>query len=619
MEASATIGRHFRRVLQSKWMVMVSGMYLMASAAAAYDFSIYSQFVKATMNLNQEQLNTIALCLGIGDGVCFLAGVLYDLWKPWGVILVGILLNTGGYIMAWLGLTGRLLSNIRKLRVWHVGLSLAVGANGQTFAETAVMVVVLRNFPSRPGTVMGLVKGFYGLSGAILPQIYYALFWDNPASFLLLSACLPTVVSLLCLPFMRPAVDQSTTDLLTPGSRDATTLRSFQAIAITLSLYLLGTVVVQGNVADLSRPLVAGLTGIMILILTLPFLVVLWAEAYPTVPSVVPQGKSSELEVQPSLAAANCQPAEGYIELPGLSLGANFKSSSVVDDELTVHAEHKECLVENCHVSTGILSTRLIRHIWRWGKPLHRLITAQPGNVRLGEEHSIIQVLLSLDLWIFFCALGCGLGAIMVLLNNMAQAGYAQGYSSTEVNTLVALVNIWNFFGRILAGSLSDILLMQSNSYIPALITYSRPALMGIFVLVLVVGNCMVALGVSGALYVGSMLAGLSLGAQYTLTAVILSELFGLKSVGTTYTVVACAGPLAQYVLSVRVAGALYDREALKQSVSRSAILLCKGPECFRSTFLIMTGVTAFGVLLYMILTLRTLKYYKSRKQQPRV
>ncbi|MCO5594450.1 hypothetical protein L7F22_048480 [Adiantum nelumboides] len=86
MEASTTCG-YLRRVQQSKWMVMVSGMYLMASAAAAYDFSIYSQFVKTTMTLNQEQLNTIALCLGIGDGVCFLAGVLYDLWKPWGVML----------------------------------------------------------------------------------------------------------------------------------------------------------------------------------------------------------------------------------------------------------------------------------------------------------------------------------------------------------------------------------------------------------------------------------------------------------------------------------------------------------------------------------------------------
>ncbi|MCO5594449.1 hypothetical protein L7F22_048479 [Adiantum nelumboides] len=312
------------------------------------------------------------------------------------------------------------------------------------------MVVVLRNFPSRPGTVMGLVKGFYGLSGAILPQIYYALFWDNPTSFLLLSACLPSAVSLLCIPFMCHAVDRSTTNLLNSGGGDATIMRSFHTIAIGLALYLLGVVVVQGNEADFSRSLVVGLTGIMILILSLPFVVVLWAEAYTTAPSVVPQELSLELEVQPSLTEVKQQPDEGRIELPSLNCAANLESSSV---------------------------------------PLHKLITAQLGNVKIGEEHSISQVLLSLDLWIFFGALGSGLGAIMVLLNDMAQAGYAQGYSSTKVNTLVALVNIWNFFGRILAGSLMDILLMQSSPYIPALITYSRPALMGIFVLGVIINN----------------------------------------------------------------------------------------------------------------------------------
>lgn len=570
---------------------MVSGMYLMAFAAAAYDFSVYSQFIKGAMALDQQELNTISLFLGVGDGVCFVAGVLYDLWQPWGVILLGIFLNAGGYLLAWLGLTGRLFGGLSNLRVWHLCLFLAVGANGQTFGETAVMVVVLRNFPSSRGTVMGLVKGFYGLSGAILPQIYYALFWDDPASFLLLAACLPTLVSLLCMPLMRGSVEDD--DSLHAG-HDNTTMHCFHTIAIALALYLLGIVVVE-NVTSLSRPLVAGLTSFMVFILCLPLAVVLWKEASTT---------SSIQEDSPVQSSVS------------MKSGQELERLEMAVAELSGHQHHPpdsiHCM-QQCPPPPPILTSdaglpqpTFHNHIiQRW---IQSHLAAWPAGH--GEDHSIAQAVMSLDLWILFSALACGLGAIMVLLNNMAQVGYSQGYSPTKINTLVALVNIWNFFGRIAAGSLSD-MFMQGHRYS---VLISRPALLCISVAILVVGNLMVALGMSGALYIASILAGLSLGAQYTLTAVIVSELFGLKTVGTTYTVLACAGPLAQYVLSVRVAGALYDHEASKQSLRRgSEILLCKGPQCFHSTFLIMTGVTAFGVFLCVVLTLRTMSYYKSK------
>lgn len=72
----------------------------------------------------------------------------------------------------------------------------------------------------------------------------------------------------------------------------------------------------------------------------------------------------------------------------------------------------------------------------------------------LGEEHTIIEALRTVDFWILFLSFLCGVGTGLAVMNNLGQMGLALGY--TDVSLFVSLTSIWGFFGRILSGSVSE-------------------------------------------------------------------------------------------------------------------------------------------------------------------
>ncbi|KAH7405230.1 hypothetical protein KP509_15G061700 [Ceratopteris richardii] len=234
-----------------------------------------------------------------------------------------------------------------------------------------------------------------------------------------------------------------------------------------------------------------------------------------------------------------------------------------------------------------------------------------------GDDFTIPQAVLSMDMWILFVSITCGVGATLTAIDNMGQIGESLGYSKVSINTCVSLISIWNFFGRVIAGFLSEILLRRFR--------FPRTLMLTIVLALACVGHLLIAFPAPGTLYIASIMVGLCFGAQWPLLFAIISELFGLKYYATLYNVGGIASPLGAYLLNVRVAGHLYDREALRQHMavslgvfggtaapprSISGELKCMGHECFRLTFLIMTIVSFFASLVSCILVLRTRKFY---------
>ncbi|MCL7044829.1 hypothetical protein MKW94_014099 [Papaver nudicaule] len=224
-----------------------------------------------------------------------------------------------------------------------------------------------------------------------------------------------------------------------------------------------------------------------------------------------------------------------------------------------------------------------------------------------GEDYTILQALLSVDMLIIFVATFCGLGSSLAAIDNLGQIGEALGYPTLTISTFASLVSIWNYSGRVFSGFITEALLAKYG--------FPRPLMMTIVLLLSCVGHLLIAFPFDGSIYVASVLIGFSFGAQLTLLFTIISELFGLKFYSTLFNCGQLASPIGSYVLNVKTAGVLYDREAHKQFPNLGHVsvkeLTCIGVHCYRLSFIIMAAVTGFGALASLILVIRTRKFYK--------
>uniref|UniRef100_A0A5B7AVH9 Major facilitator superfamily (MFS) profile domain-containing protein n=1 Tax=Davidia involucrata TaxID=16924 RepID=A0A5B7AVH9_DAVIN len=237
---------------------------------------------------------------------------------------------------------------------------------------------------------------------------------------------------------------------------------------------------------------------------------------------------------------------------------------------------------------------------WRSSQTLsiEKSLLIDTENHEFGEDMNmnLLQAMRTMNFWLLFVAMICGMGSGLATINNISQIGESLKYTTVETNTLVSLWSIWNFLGRFGAGYVSDIFLHKRG--------LARPLFMVLTLATMTAGHIVIASGFTGNLYIGSILVGVCYGSQWSLMPTITSEIFGVMHMGTIFNTIAAASPVGSYILSVRVIGYIYDKEAEGKGNS------CYGTHCFMLSFFILASVSLFGFLVALILFFRTRRVY---------
>ncbi|KAG2303104.1 hypothetical protein Bca52824_031755 [Brassica carinata] len=517
-----------------KWLGFVTAVWVQSISGNNYTFSNYSGALKSLMNLNQLQLNNLSVAKDVGKAFGILAGLASDRLSTPVILLIGSLEGLLGYGVQWLVVS----RTITPLPYWQMCIFLCMGGNSTTWMNTAVLVTCIRNFRRNRGPVSGILKGYVGLSTAIFTDLCTALFSNDPASFLVLLAVVPFAVCLTAVFFLREIPPASSAD---EESEETRYFAVFNIVAVVVAVYLQSYDIIGIKTGVFSVAFASVLLFLLFSPIAIPF----------------------------------------HSFIRGLNRG-----------EQDVEGRIQEPLLRSAEEEEVVVATAAAAVVEEEENPVE-------GRKRpvLGEDHTIMEAMLTVDFWVLFVSFLCGVGTGLAVMNNMGQIGLALGY--TDVSIFVSMTSIWGFFGRILSGTLSEHFLKKAGT--------PRPLWNAASQILMAVGYLLMALAVPNSLYIGSMVVGVCYGVRLAITVPTASELFGLKYYGLIYNILVLNLPLGSFLFSGLLAGFLYDAEATPTPGGGNT---CVGAHCYRLIFLVMALASIIGVGLDILLAYRTKEIY---------
>uniref|UniRef100_A0A9I9CKD3 Protein NUCLEAR FUSION DEFECTIVE 4-like n=1 Tax=Cucumis melo TaxID=3656 RepID=A0A9I9CKD3_CUCME len=482
------------QVVVGRWFSLFASFLVMTGAGGVYLFAYYSRDIKTTLQCDQTTLNRIGFYKDLGSNVGVIAGLLAEVAPTWLVLLIGAAFNFIGYFKIWQAVTGKIVRPTVAFFCFYI----MIGANSQNFANTGVLVTCVKNFPERRGVMLGLLKGFVGLSGAIMTQLYIAIYGHDTKSLILLIAWFPSIVSLIFVYTIREIK-------FVKHPNEFRVFVQFLCVTVLLALLLTALIFVQKRVHFDQSAHIAIVAAILAL-LFVPLLI-------------------------------------------------------AIREEVVIWNLNKRTPISNPFIRIGIESSQPKPPIHSPSTPQHPLQT-QPtscfSNIfnkpERGEDYTVLQAIFSIDMLIICSTMLIGVGASLTAIDNLGQIGEAQGYPSETINLFVSLISISNFTGRIFSGFVSEILLEKFQ--------FPRPLMLTLILLISSLGHLLVAFPFDDSLYLASIIIGFSMGSQVPLHFAMISEIFGLKHYSTLFNFGQLSCPIGSYILNVMVTGKLYDEVA---------------------------------------------------------
>ncbi|KAI3974548.1 hypothetical protein MKX01_020320 [Papaver californicum] len=375
------------------------------------------------------------------------------------------------------------------------------------------------------GPVFGIFKGFVGLSTTIFTDVSSALFANSPSKFLFMLAIVPAVVCLTTIFFLRE-VPRTITNTAAQQEEKSKYENFFNIVAVIVALYLL--------TYDLS-------------------------------------GKHSHL-----------------LSLPfafGLLFPLVNSNSDNNDVDTSVHHQHNGDQVQEEETQTveTKMGEKSILVVEEKDSENDQVVEMEYKKPTLGEDHTILEVVKTLDFWILFLSFLCGVGTGLAVMNNLGQMGLDLRH--VDVSIFVSLTSIFGFF----AVSAPE---QYLNTFSSTNHATPRPLWNAASQIPMSLGYVVLAILLPGSLY----------------AVPTASELFGLKYYGLIYNILILNLPLGSFLFSDLLAGFLYDAQANKTEGGGNT---CVGAHCYRQDFVIMALSCVVGFGLDVLLVFRTKNLYK--------
>ncbi|CAL5013714.1 unnamed protein product [Urochloa decumbens] len=591
------VGSRVRGFLRNRWLVFVAAMWMQSCAGVGYLFGSLSPVIKSSLGYNQRQVAGLGVAKDLGDSVGFLAGTLCAVLPLWAALLVGAAQNLVGYGWVWLAVTRR----VPVPPLWAMCILIFIGNNGETYFNTAALVSCVQNFPKSRGPIVGILKGFAGLSGAILTQIYAMINSPDDAALIFMVAVGPTMVVIALMFIVRPVGGHRQ---VRPS--DGTSFTFVYSVCLLLAAYLMGVMLLE-DLVDLSQSMTVLLTIILIIFLLVPIVIPVLLSFFSD------DDETLYALLLPSPRKEEASASTSSEEQQEVIL-SEVEDEKPKDVDLLPASERQKRI--------AALQARLFQ-----AAAVGAVRVKRRRGPRRGEDFTLMQALIKADFWLLFFSLLLGSGSGLTVIDNLGQMSQSLGYEETHI--FVSMISIWNFLGRIGGGYFSEIVVKDY--------AYPRAIALAMAQVLMAIGHFNFAMAWPGTMYIGTLLVGIGYGAHWAIVPAAASELFGVKNFGALYNFLTVANPAGSLVFSGIIASGIYDAEAAKQAQQRhnstllamparvvtmiseaAPSLKCEGAICFFLSSLIMSGFCIIAVVLSLILVYRTKIVYTNLYGKPR-
>jgi len=315
--------------------------------------------------------------------------------------------------------------NICDLTALQVCVLIFIGTNGETYFNTAALVSCVQNFPKSRGPIVGILKGFAGLSGAILTQVYAIINSPDRASLIFMIAVGPSMVVIALMFIIRPVKGHRQAR----GS-DGASFTFVYSTCLVLAAYLMGVMLVE-DLVDVSHTAVIIFTVFLFIVLLVPI--------------CIPISVALTEEPRPSSLEEVLLPEPEKEEPVKTESDTDVIFSELEDEKSRVNllptSERKKRIAHLQAMLAQAAAEGAVRVKRRRGP-------------RRGEDFTLLQALVKADFWLMFCPFLLASGSGLTVIDNLGQMSQSLGYDNTHI--FVSMISIWNFLGRIGGGYVSE-------------------------------------------------------------------------------------------------------------------------------------------------------------------